>query len=777
MHRRLCVRSILSALAVFSLARPVAAQLKPLTLDAIYHPDTRVDFSGTTPSLQWLNDREYAWPRTSGGRTEWLKVDAASGRTQPLFDQGRLEAALRKLPGVSAEEAKRLASASSSVFNTAKTAILLTIAADLYYYELGAESVERLTWSPAEEEEASFSPDGRLVAFVRDNNLYLIDLPAKAGSHVRERAVTTDGSPTILNGKLDWVYQEEIYGRGNYRGYWWSPDSSSIAMLRLDEADVPSFTVVDHVPYHLDLEQYPYPKAGDPNPRVKLAVASVAGGLPRWIDMSRYATDFLIVNVGWTPDSRQVVFNVQNREQTWLDLNLADARPGESRRVLRSTTKAWVERPEEAPTWLADGTFLWTSESSGWMHLYRYRPDGTLVKQITTGAWEMRTLHGIDEKNGWIYFAATERSPIGLDVYRIRLDGSGMQRLTSASGTHRADFNPGFSHFIDAWSDVSTPPQLRLHRADGQEVRVIEPNAVPALAEYRLGKPEFLQVKARDGFVMEAMMIKPPDFDPTRRYPVYQHTYGGPHAPQVRNAWGGTAYLFHQLLAQKGIIVWIVDNRTASGKGAESVWPVYRRFGESELRDIEDGIAWLKQQPYVDGSRIGINGWSYGGFLVSYALTHSKSFVMGIAGGSVTDWRDYDTIYTERYMDLPQNNPEGYKTTAPRTAAANLHGRLLLLHGTMDDNVHLQNTMQFVHELQKAGKSFELMVYPKSRHGITDPHLVHHLRSTMLAFIEKTLLTGAGGAGKAGGAGRESWLPPLGGRERHGASAAGREGG
>lgn len=230
-------------------------------------------------------------------------------------------------------------------------------------------------------------------------------------------------------------------------------------------------------------------------------------------------------------------------------------------------------------------------------------------------------------------------------------------------------------------------------------------------------------------------MITPPDFDPSRRYPVFQHTYGGPHAQQVRNAWGGSAALFYQLLAQHGVIVWVMDNRTASGKGAVSAWPVYQHFGESELRDIEDGIAWLRQQPYVDGARIGIEGWSYGGFMTSYALTHSDSFVMGISGGTVSDWRDYDTIYTERFMRTPQNNPEGYRQSSPRFNAADLHGALLLLHGTMDDNVHLQSTLQFVYALQKAGKPFELMLYPRSRHGIRDPELNTHLRHTMLDFI------------------------------------------
>jgi len=327
-------------------------------------------------------------------------------------------------------------------------------------------------------------------------------------------------------------------------------------------------------------------------------------------------------------------------------------------------------------------------------------------------------------------------------VDRVKRDGSSLTRLSQTAGTHTAHFSPSFSYYTDDWSDVSTPPQLRLHKADGTEVRLIDEGKVPALAEYRLSKPEFVQVKTRDGFVMEAMMIKPPDFDPSRKYPVFQSLYAGPHAQTVRNVWGGNGNLYLQLLAQKGIIVWECDNRTASGKGAESTWPLFHNFGESELRDIEDGVAWLKKQPFVDGARIGLNGWSYGGFMTSYALTHSKSFAMGIAGGTVSDFRDYDSIYTERYMGLPQNNPDGYKKSSPRFAAKDLSGKLLLLHGLIDDNVHVQNTMQLSYELQKAGKPFEIMVYARSRHGVSDPQLVHHMRTLMFDFTMRTLQPG-----------------------------------
>ena len=353
-----------------------------------------------------------------------------------------------------------------------------------------------------------------------------------------------------------------------------------------------------------------------PNPTVRIGVLSTATGFLRWIDTSKY-TDFLIVSVGWTPDSRDVVYQIQDRTQTWLDLNRAAAETGAPRNILRETSKAWVERWQDAsvdPIWLKDGSFLWLSERSGWRHFYHYAADGTLVRQVTRGEWEIRRTHGVDPAGRWVYFTSTTHNAVGLDLYRVRLDGSNLQRVSATDGRHQVFVNPSRTLFLDSWSDITTPPQVRIHATStGDLVRVVDANNVPALKERGLSKPELVQVKTRDGFVMEAMMIKPPNFDPARRYPVYQFTYAGPHSQQVVNAWGGTDFLYHQLLAQRGIIVWICDNRTASGKGMQSAWPLYKNFGALELQDIEDGIEWLKRQPYVDGSRIGISGISFGG--------------------------------------------------------------------------------------------------------------------------------------------------------------------
>jgi dipeptidyl-peptidase 4 len=734
MVTRLLRFGLLAALAIVFVTAAPSAQQKLLTLDDIYGPTNRVNFSGVpAPTIEWIDGTHYAWARPTGDERitiDWTNVTAGTGATSPLFDAAKAEAALTALAGVGADQARQLIHSRDLVFNHTFSAAVLTIGDDLYAVSFSDGRAVRLTSTDGDEQEPTFSPDGSKVAFVRNHNLFAVDV--RTG---RETALTADGTAKILNGEMDWVYEEEIYGRGTRRAYWWSPDSSRVAFLRIDDTPVSTYVTLDDINYNPNVETWQYPRAGDSNPTVRLGVARAAGGATDWIDLSKYGPEYLVVRVGWAPTGA-LIYEVENRTQSWLDLNAANvsASPISTTTLLRETSSYWINSEDTTlPTWLKDGSFLWLSGRSGFWHAYHYSSDGTPLKQVTTGRWELRTLHGVDETNTWMYFSGTERSPIGSDIYRITLDGTRLERLSRTAGSHDADFSPTFAYYVDTWSDVSTPPQTRLHRNDGTEVRTLRENRVAALTEYKLSTPEFLQVNTRDGFVMEAMMIKPPDFDPRRKYPVYQFTYGGPHVQQVRNAWN-LQTMYHQLLAQHGVIVWVCDNRTASGKGVESTWPVFKHFGDLELRDVEDGISWLKQQPYVDGTRIGIHGWSFGGFMTTYALTHSTSFAMGIAGGTVGDWRNYDTVYTERYMGTPQQNPDGYRNSSPRWAVSNLHGALLLIHGAIDDNVHVSNTMQLVYELQKAGKPFDLMLYPKSRHGVADPALVRHLRGLMFDF-------------------------------------------
>jgi dipeptidyl-peptidase-4 len=729
---RIAVLSLAAALT----AGAAGAQQKPLTIDAIYDPQAKAEFSGNpVTGLAWLSDTHYLQPGPTGAVP--LKVDAAKGTSEPFYEAARLETVLARLDGVTPEAAKQAVRVKTPNLSANRDRLLLPIGGDLYSYDLGAHKAARLTNGGGTEDEAGFSPDGTSVGFVRDHDLYVV--PASGGA---ERRLTTDGGAEILNGKLDWVYQEEVFGRGNFRGYWWSPDSKRLAFLRLDERKVPKYTIVDDMTTRPVFEVYPYPKAGEPNPEVALGLVDAAGGAVRFVDLRKYKdTEILITSVGWRPDGR-LTFQVQDREQTWLDLVVADPATGAVTTLFRETGPAWVETSGN-PRWLKDGSFLWLSERDGWKHLYHYRADGTAPKQLTKGAWEVRALYGVDEAARVVYFSSTERGATIKDIIRVRLDGTALTRLSNVPGQHEALFNPSYGLYLDTWSDTVTPPQVRLHDAGGRELRVVDANDVPALREYRLPPIEFFQVETINGFPMEAALIKPPGFDPKKKYPVFQHIYGGPHAPQVKNGWFPSNLLFLHLLAERGVVVFICDNRSASGKGYVSARTAYKKMGPSEMKDVEDGVAWLKQQPWVDPQRIGIGGWSYGGFMTAYALTHSKSFAMGIAGAPVTDWRNYDSIYTDRIMMTPEHNPEGYRDTSVSSAAKDLSGQLLLLHGSIDDNVHPQNTLQLAYELQKAGKPFRMMMYPKMRHSPAEPLSIKHLRQTMLDFVVETLRPGS----------------------------------
>ncbi len=726
------------AFLAFSMAVSALAQTarRQLTIDDIYDRARRIPAAAAEPrTFTWVDESHFYYSKTAadGELTSFVLVDAKTGQQSALFDPDELQAQVAKVAGMAADQARRIARPRSIVVDWGTRGVLLSIKEDLYIYSIDAKTLTRLTSRAGEEKQPTLSPDGKLIAFVRDGNLFTIDVASKA-----EHQLTTDGSEKIVNGLFDWVYQEEIYGRGLFKGYWWSPDSRSIAYLKLDDTQVPEFTVVDHLPQHQKIEATPYPLSGDPNPAATLSVVDLESAVSNRIDHIDDPSSTLIVDVAWRPDSSAVDFQVQDREQTWLDLDEVPRKGGDVRRILRETTKAWVDN-QGSPFFLRNGSFLWLSERTGWKHIYTVAANG-IQRPLSSGDWEVRKIFGVDEKNGWVYFSSTERDPIGLDVYRMRIDGSRKQRLTPRAGTNDATFNQTLTLFVDSWSDVATPTQLSVADSTGRIGKLIhDADSGHELEQFEISTPELVHVPTRDGFIMEGEIIRPPNFDPARKYPVYEYTYSGPHAPQVRNAWGGSTYLFHQLLAERGVVVWICDNRTASGKGAVSAWPLYKNFGELELHDLEDGLSWLTSQPGIDSSRTLLSGWSFGGFMTTYALTHSTKWSAGIAGGSVTDWHNYDSVYTERYMLMPEHNKEGYERTSPLRAAANLHGNILLLHGAIDDNVHLQNTIQFIYALQKAGKQFQMMLYPKSRHGVTDPELVKQMRTLMVDFVMKNL--------------------------------------
>ena len=582
----------------------------------------------------------------------------------------------------------------------------------------------------------TFNHDVSKLAYVSDKGLNVFDLKSKQTQTVLAE------SPNHLVGKLDWVYQEELYGRGNFKGFWWQPDGDQIAFLELDETPLTPFVVMDHLPVLGKSEVTNYPKAGDSNPLVRVGVTSAAEPAKvQWIDLSAYQDEEIVVSaVTWSQDGSQLMLQIQNREQTWLDLVATDAQGKNGRVLFRDSTPAWIESPGD-PILLNNGDFIWRSPRTGYSHLYRYDKNGKLLKAITDGEWEVRSLIGVDAKNEFVYFTATKDSPLEVHGYRASMADGKISRLTELSSYHDLQFNDDFSMFIDASSTISTVPKYAIRNADGTLVRKLFEKQVDPVASLDLPAPEFLQAKnPRNDQPMDMVLFRPADFDKTKKYPMLVHIYAGPQAPKVLNRFRGTDYLWHQMLAQKGYLVLLCDNQSASYRSVKNAWPIHRNMAANELADIETCVEQVKQNEWVDKQRIGIWGWSYGGYMTAFALTHSKTFKLGISGAPVTDWTNYDSIYTERYMGTPQTNEAGYKSSSVlHDQAKNLHGELLLIHGTIDDNVHLNNSLQFMQQLQEAGKQFEVMFYPSNRHSVTDQKQRVHLRKLMTDFVLEKL--------------------------------------
>jgi dipeptidyl-peptidase-4 len=714
-------------LASLLLAPVLAAQgTDQITLESLAHPAKRVTYAGMPGTrLDWLPDGALVQTRREGDQVALLRVDPTTWEARPLLEAPRLQAALTAA-GAPEAAAKAALGRGAFTWNEGRSAFLLEIGADLYSVDLRAGSARRLAGDHPDE--PTFSPDGRQVAFLRGNDLCCVEVATG-----RETRLTTGGSETVFNGRLDWVYQEEVYGRGSFRAFWWAPDSKRLAYLSLDETKVPVFTLMDDRFQPQKALKARYPKAGDPNPIARLGVVDLAGKT-LWMDEPYPGRETLIVQVGWDPQGRLLAAH-QDRVQSWLDLRRYEG--SASTALIHENGKAWQERLP-LPHFLPDGGFLWESGRTGRHHVYRYDREARLVGPVTRGDWDVKRLHGVDARGRTLYFEGTERSPIGLDTYRIGLDGQGLARLTERPGTHRVRFNPTFTAFLDTWSEAMTPPQQALHDGTGKRLRLIDANPSERLKTLELGKVSFQQVKTRDGFPMETLLVLPTKFDPKKKYPVVQYIYGGPVSPLVRNAWSRDMPWF-QFLAQQGVATWVCDNRSASGKGLASAQGVHHHLGEQELRDQLDGLDWLKAQGWADMDRLCLDGWSYGGFMVTYALTHSKAWKLGIAGAPVVDWSLYDSIYTERYMGLPADNKAGYEASSVLKAAGNLSGRLLLLHGTLDDNVHPQNSVMLIDALQKAGHGAQIVLLPGSDHSPRAPQHAWARYQAMWDFLSKYL--------------------------------------
>ncbi|MFZ6766950.1 S9 family peptidase [Undibacterium sp. Di26W] len=711
-------------------ASQVQAQEGMLSLDMLYHPTKKEKFD-TRPltRLAWDAQNRLIETQSVNGVVQQLVVNPVTWEKQALPADGNI-LAMMMTAGIPEPEAKAQVDKLTPLIKPELKSYLFTYKNDVWLLDLQRGKVRELTHTPdVAEDEALLSPDLQSVAYLKGNDLYVTNVASAT-----EKRLTTSGSETVFNGRLDWVYMEEVYGRGPLRAFWWAPDSQKLAYLSFDESRVPVYTLSgDHV-QPARTERARYPKAGDPNPDVRLGVVDMAGKTS-WTESPYAGKETLIVQVGWTPDGK-LLASWQDRVQTWLDLRLYDAQY-RSTQLLRESGPAWTDRLP-LPQFLKDGSFVWESDRTGHRHLYRYDTHYQLKGAITQGEWDVRSIYGVDENRGRVLFAANERNPIGNDVYAVSLEGGKLQRLTTESGTHMAHWNTAYTHFIDSWSSLKQPPRQAVFNAEGTSLKLVDDVGMPEKMQgLKLATVTQQQIKARDGFLMESLLFLPPDFDPKKKYPVYQHLYAGPMTPQVTDRWNNN--LWHHFLAQQGYVVWILDNRSASNKGAVSAWPIHKKLGQLELQDQLDGLEWLRHQGWADMDRIALNGWSYGGYMTSYAMTHSTAWKIGFAGAPVTDYRLYDSIYTERYMGLPQENAEGYDKGSVLKAANKLSGKILLMHGTMDNNVHPQNTVMLIDELIRNGKDYSLQLYPGAGHSPRGDWIIWSLQKAKWEFLKNNL--------------------------------------
>lgn len=587
---------------------------------------------------------------------------------------------------------------------------------------------------------AKFSPGGERVAYVRENNIYVEDLSSGAIT-----ALTSDGSRTIINGTFDWVYEEELGLRDGFR---WSPDGQRIAYWQLNADSVRTFALINYTDsLYSQVQEIQYPKAGESNSAARIGVVPSTGGETLWFDIEGDPRNHYLARMDWAASSDEVSIQRLNRLQNTLELLLGDAATGEVETILIEKDSAWVEIVDNL-IWLDEGeSFLWLSERDGWNHAWRVSRDGDEVELLTSGDWDIASVEGTGPDEEFLYYLASPDNPAERYLYRISLDGSGTEeRLTpdSLSGTNSYNIAPSFEYAFHSYSTFTTPPVVNLIRLPEHEVirTVVDNDSLfAAVEELKRGPVEFFKVETADGISLNGWVMKPVNFDPEKQYPVLFYVYGGPGSQTVLDSWGGSRYLWHLLLTQKGYAVASVDNRGTGMRGRDWRKIIYGRLGVIETKDQAGAAQVISQWPWVDSSRVGIWGWSYGGFMTLNALFRAPDvYSMGIAVAPVTHWKYYDNIYTERYNGLPQTNAEGYDAGSPLSYVDSLRGDLLVIHGSGDDNVHFQNTEALVNALVKAGKQFQLMEYPNRTHGISGGNTREHLYNLMLEYLNEHLM-------------------------------------
>lgn len=713
-----------ACLLLFPVRNASAQTKKPVTLEALSAAGARM----TAPPVQ-------AFWSPRGRRLALIRADkvflhdAASGEEKEIVNLGELAKQAQPFPQPQAMSwENRRVREQRLQWSADGTKILILSGGDLFLWDESTGTTAQLTSTPVAERDPKLAPDGSKVSFRRDRDLYVLEIAGK-----KVTRLTHDSSETLWNAMLDWVYPEEL-DLGT--AHWWSPDSSRIAYLQFDVSREPLYPHGDFLRMSAVAEPQRYPKAGQPNADVRVGVVPASGGETRWMDFGE-TRDFLIARLHWTPDSKSVIVHRLNRVQNHLWILAAEAATGRARLLIEETDPAWINITDHFRI-LSSGRILRTSEQSGFRHLYLHDSSGKLLRQLTRGDWEISSLACVDEAGGRIFFLSTQASPLERHLYSTNLEGAPLKLVSRGAGTHSVKMSPACDFYLDTFSSLETPPRTAMHDSTGKELRVLRETDRKILEEYEILKTEIHRFHGADGTEFYGRLIRPANFDPSRKYPVIVTIYGGPHAQSVRNAWAG-GLSWEQVMAHKGFVIWQMDNRGSSGRGHRFESALYRRLGKQELADQLEGIRYLESLGFIDKNRIGVQGWSYGGYMALYCLLHAPDvFKAGAAGAAVTDWRNYDTIYTERYLGLPSENEQGYRESSPVHAAANLKGKLLLIHNIEDDNVLFANALQMMHALQQAGKSFQALVYPQKSHGLTG-RASQHRWGEQTRFFEEAL--------------------------------------
>jgi dipeptidyl-peptidase-4 len=729
--RQMCVSLWLMVSLVFVSALNLfaSAPVRELTLRDIFSSNK---FRGKSlGEIHWMND---------GKRFSYLDFDTVSKSRSIWLYSVKTKSRLLFLNGSELrEEASDSGfSISNYIWSPNEDKILFTgivpartleSGGNFYLYDLASKKFSQITNSNEEQKNVAFSPDGKMIGFVRANNLFVMDLATK-----KETQLTFDGAEHIINGQFDWVYQEEF---AIISGWRWSPDSKRIAFWRLDENRVPEYTITEWDSLHLKLIHQRYPKAGDPNSIVKIGIADIASGKVVWADIGN-DDNVYIPRIQWTKDNNTLAIEKLNRAQNELELLFADASTGSTKLILTETSGKWIDIRDDL-TFLKNNQFIWSSDRDGYLHFYLYDKNGNLVNQITKGQWQIDGYYGVDEHSKMLYYSSTETSPLQRQIFRIRLDGTKKEQLTHIDGMHSATFSSDYKYFLDHYSNLATPPRIVLRNDDGKEIDEVVSGEIPALKEYALPKTQLVSFMTSDGVSLNASITTPADFDSSKKYPVLFYVYGGPGSQLVTDSWNRDM-MWNTYLAQHGYILFTVDNRGTGARGRDFEQIVYHHLGKWEVHDQIEGAKYLAALPYIDKDRIGIWGWSYGGYMASMVILHGADyFKTAIAVAPVTHWKFYDTIYTERYMGTPEENPEGYEESAPLNAADKLKGNFLLIHGTSDDNVHFQNSADFVTALHNANKQFSFMIYPDKNHSIYGGNTRLNLFTLITNFILEKL--------------------------------------